>query len=58
MEERYKVNASTLVELAQVRASNLQSSYNLINARYAHLVKGLAVLFYSGTIGNVMPLFD
>jgi outer membrane protein len=58
MEERYKVNASTLVELAQARASNLQSSYNLINARYGHLVKGLAVLFYSGTIGNVMPLFD
>ena len=58
MEERYKVGASTLVELTQVRASNLQSSYNLINARYAHLMKGLAVLYYSGTIGNAMPLFE
>jgi outer membrane protein len=58
MEERYKVGASTLVELMQARASNLQSSYNLINARYAHLVKGIAVLFYSGTIEKAMPLFS
>lgn len=58
MEERYKVNASTLVELMQTRASSLQSSYNLINARYSRLVKGLAVLYYSGTIGNAMPLFE
>jgi outer membrane protein len=58
MEERYKVNASTLVELMQARASNLQGSYNLINARYGRLVKGLAVLYYSGTIGNAMPLFE
>jgi len=58
MEERYKVSASTLVELMQTRASNLQSSYNLINARYSNLVKGLAVLYHSGTIGNAMPLFE
>ena len=58
MEERYKVNASTLVELMQARASNLQSSYNLINARYSHLVKGVAVLYYSGGIDKAMPLFD
>jgi outer membrane protein len=58
MEERYRVNASTLVDLTQVRASNLQSSYDLINARYSHLIKGLAVLYYSGTIGNAMPLFE
>jgi outer membrane protein len=57
MEERYKVGASTLVELMQARSSNLQSSYNLINARYAHLVKGVAVIFYSGTIEKAMPLF-
>jgi outer membrane protein len=58
MEERYKVNASTLVELAQARATNLQSSYNLINATYARLVKGVGVLYYSGGIDRVMPLFD
>ena len=57
MEERYKVGASTLVELMQARTSDLQSSYNLINARYARLVKGIAVLFYSGTIEKAMPLF-
>jgi outer membrane protein len=58
MEERYKVGASTLVELMQARASNLQSSYNLINAKYSHLVKGVAILYYSGGIDKAMPLFD
>jgi outer membrane protein len=58
MEERYKVNASTLVELMQARASNLQSSYNLINAKYSRLVKGVAVLYYSGGIDRAMPVFD
>jgi outer membrane protein len=58
MEERYKVNASTLVELTQARASYLQSVYNLINARYSHLVRGIAVLFYSGQIDAIMPFLD
>jgi outer membrane protein len=58
MEERYKVGASTLVDLTQVRASNLQSSYNFLNAKYAHLVKGAAVLYYSGGIDKAMPLFE
>ncbi len=58
MEERYKVGASTLVDLIQVRTSNLQSSYNLINAKYGRLVKGIAVLYYSGGIDRAMPLFD
>ncbi len=58
MEERYKVGASTLVDLTQVRTSNLQSSYNLIYAKYGHLVKGVAVLYYSGGIDRAMPLFD
>ncbi|MCX5752287.1 MAG: TolC family protein [Candidatus Krumholzibacteria bacterium] len=58
MEERYKVGASTLVELMQARASSLQSSYNLINAKYSHFVKGIAVLYYSGGIDRAMPLFD
>jgi outer membrane protein len=58
MEERYKVGASTLVDLTQVRTSNLQSSYNSINAKYARLVKGVAILYYSGGIDKAMPLFD
>jgi outer membrane protein len=58
MQERYKVGASTLVDLTQVRASNLQSSYNFLNAKYAHLVKGIAVLYYSGGIDKAMPLFE
>ena len=58
MEERYKVGVSTLVDLNQVRTSNLQSSYNFINAKYARLVKGVAVLYYSGGIDKAMPLFD
>jgi len=58
MEERYKVGVSTLVDLNQVRTSNLQSSYNFNNAKYARLVKGVAVLYYSGGIDKAMPLFD
>jgi len=58
MEERYRVNASTLVELTQARATSLQSTYNLINARYGRLLKGVAVLYYAGRIGDVLPLFD
>jgi outer membrane protein len=58
MEERYKVNASTFVELMETRASALQSSYNLIKARYDLLVKGIAVLYYSGTIEKTMPFLD
>ncbi len=58
MEERYKVGASTLVELMQARSSNLQSSYNLIYAKYGRLVKGVAVLYYSGGIEGALPLFD
>lgn len=58
MEERYKVGASTLVDLNQVRTTNLQSSYNAINAKYARLVKGIAILYYSGGIDKAMPLFD
>jgi len=58
MEERYKVGASTLVDLTQVRSSNLQSSYYLINAKYGRLVRGFAVLYYSGGIDKAMPLFD
>ena len=58
MEERYRVGASTLVELTQARATSLQSTYNLINARYGRLLKGVAVLYYAGRIDDVLTLFD
>jgi outer membrane protein len=58
MEERYRVNASTLVELTQARATSLQSIYNLINARYSRLLRGVAVLYYAGRIGDVLSLFE
>jgi len=58
MEERYRVSASTLVDLTLARATSLQSTYNLINARYSRLLKGVAVLYYAGRIDDVLPLFD
>ena len=58
MEERYRVNASTLVELTQARATSLQSTYNLINARYSRLLKGVAVLYYAGRIDDVLSLIE
>jgi outer membrane protein len=57
MEERYRVSASTLVDLTLARATSLQSTYNLINARYSRLLKGVAVLYYAGRIDDVLPLF-
>jgi outer membrane protein len=58
MEERYKVGASTLVELMQARASDLQSSYNLIDARYSRVLRGIGVLYYAGEIDSALPLFE
>lgn len=48
MQERYNVNASTLVELTQTRAQYLQSIYNGIQAKFNMLIRGIGVAFYKG----------
>ncbi|MGE5343727.1 MAG: TolC family protein, partial [Candidatus Omnitrophota bacterium] len=48
MQERYNVNAATLVELTQTRAQYVQAVYNRIQAKYNVLVRGIAVAYYKG----------
>ncbi len=48
MQERYNVNASTMVELTQTRARYLQSIYNGIQSKFNLLLRGIAVSFYKG----------
>lgn len=48
MQERYNVNAATMVELTQTRAQYMQSIYNRIQAKFNLLIRGIAVSFYKG----------
>lgn len=48
MQERYNVNAATMVELTQTRAQYMQSMYNRIQAKFNLLIRGIAVSFYKG----------
>jgi outer membrane protein len=48
MQERYNVNAATMVELTQTRAQYMQSIYNHIQAKFNLLIRGIAVSFYKG----------
>jgi outer membrane protein len=57
IEERYRVGASTFVELSQARAADLQASYDVINARYGLLVNGFAVVYYRGDIEEALSVF-
>lgn len=48
VEERYNVNASTMAELIQVRSQYYQSQYDLVEAKFNLLIRGIAVAFYQG----------
>jgi outer membrane protein len=56
MDERYRAGVSTLVELSLAQATMLQSSYNLINARYNLILRSIGVSFYAGSIERILPL--
>jgi outer membrane protein TolC len=53
VEERYNVNAATMAELIQARSQNHQSLYDLAEAKFNLLTRGVAVSFYQGD-GNRM----
>ena len=53
IEARYNVNAAALVELTQARAQYLESQYARVEAKYNLLLRGTAVIFYTGD-GNAM----
>lgn len=48
VEERYNVNAATMAELIQARSQNFQSIYNLVEAKFNLLIRGIAISFYQG----------
>jgi outer membrane protein len=48
--DRYNVNATTMVELTQIRAQYLEAQYSRIEAKFNLLLRGIAVKFYRGTL--------
>ncbi len=56
IQERYNVNAATLVEVTQARSTTLEANYSLIDARYNVLLKGIAIAYYQGDGQAVMEL--
>jgi outer membrane protein len=49
-QQRYRVGASTLVELTQARASQVQAAGALVNARYALVFQDALMSYYTGTL--------
>lgn len=48
IQERYDVNASTMIELTQSRALYLQAVYDRIQARFNVLIRGISISYYKG----------
>lgn len=49
-QERYRVGASTLVELTQARASQVQAAGSLVNARYTLVFQDALMEYYTGAL--------
>lgn len=49
-QERYRVGASTLVELTQARTSNVQAASALVSARYNVLFQETLLSYYVGDL--------
>jgi len=58
VEERYNVNAATMVELIQARSQNYQSIYDLVEAKFNLLIHGIAVAFYQGDGEGMIAIFE
>jgi outer membrane protein len=48
VQERYNVNAATMVELTQARSQYLEALLSEVEAKYALLIRGIAVAYYTG----------
>ncbi len=57
-EERYRLGASTLLELLQARAVYVQSSYSVARSRYDLILKGVALLYAADDIERALPFLD
>lgn len=51
-EQRYTVNAATLLEVVQARANHLNALYEKIAAEYNLIEKAIAIIYYAGDIGQ------
>ncbi|MCK5055368.1 MAG: TolC family protein [Candidatus Aminicenantes bacterium] len=49
---RYNVNAATMVELTLARTQYLEARYSRIEAKFNLLLRGIAVMFYQGTLNS------
>jgi outer membrane protein len=56
VEERYNVNAATMAELIQVRSQYHQSLYDLVEAKFNLLIRGIAISFYKGDSERMISL--
>jgi outer membrane protein TolC len=56
--ERYDVNAGTMAELIQARSQHYQSLYDLVEAKFNLLIRGIAVSFYQGDSDQMLSLFE
>lgn len=54
-EQRYRVGASTLVEVTQARATQVQAQSALVNARYSLVFQDALMQYYTGDLdpGNL-----
>lgn len=50
VQERYRVGASTLVELTQARAAQVQAASALVNARYTLVFQNALMEYYTGEL--------
>ncbi|MDY0190822.1 MAG: TolC family protein [Desulfuromonas sp.] len=53
-EERYRVGASTLVELTQARTEYVTAAFDQIEVKYSLITQEVALAYY---LGNMKPLF-
>ena len=58
VQERYRVGASTLVDLLQVRTQYVQAAFNQVQARYALMTQGLGLAYAQGDWANMNSLLS
>jgi len=57
-EERYRVGASTLVELTQSRAQYVSATFDRIQSRYDLVTQEIAVAYYLGTLDPLLAALE
>lgn len=58
VQERYNVDAATMVELIQARSMYLDAHLGQVEAKFNLLVRGIAAAFYKGDSSSMLSLLD